>query len=230
MPEESKPKLLRIIAQLIILFAILTLLLFLPAGTWYWPQAWLLILFLAIYFLLYIFIGIYGDPEQTQERTHTSLNVKRWDKVIMGIYTILLPLVFIFAGLDVGRFELSTVPIFLQILAWIGLIIAGAVIMWTVRTNTYLSRYARIQDNRGQKVIASGPYRFIRHPMYLGIVLLFFCVGPALGSLLALIPGVLIDSLFIIRTAKEDKMLQEELAGYQDYTRQVRYRLLPGIW
>jgi len=66
--------------------------------------------------------------------------------------------------------------------------------------------------------------------MYLGIIILFFCLGPALGSLFALIPGTLIDSLFVIRTAKEDKMLQIELDGYQDYAQKVRHRLLPGIW
>ena len=86
------------------------------------------------------------------------------------------------------------------------------------------------QDDRGQEVVDSGPYHFIRHPMYLGIIILFLCLGPALGSLYALIPGVLIDVLYLIRTAKEDQMLQKELAGYQDYAEKVRYRLLPGIW
>lgn len=97
-------------------------------------------------------------------------------------------------------------------------------------TNTYLSRYVRIQDDREQSVVIAGPYRFIRHPMYLGVVLLFISLGPALGSWFASIPGVVIDSLFIIRTAKEDKTLQQELEGYPEYAQQVRYRLFPGIW
>ena len=230
MDEKSKPKLIKIIIQLLILFALLVVLLFLPAGTWDWLQAWLLILFLMIYFILYIYLGIYRNPEQARERSKIAPNVKRWDKVIMSIYTALLPTVFILAGLDVGRFELSVVPIIIQIIAWAGLVFAGAFIMWTVISNTYLSRYARIQDDRGQEVIITGPYKYIRHPMYLGILILFLCIGPALGSILALVPGSMIAILFIARTAKEDGMLCEELDGYMDYTKRVRYRLVPGVW
>ena len=230
MEENSKPKLSRIILQLILLFVILILLLFLPAGTWDWLQAWLLVLFLMIYFILYIYFGIYKNPEQTKERSKIAPNVKRWDKVIMSIYTILLPTVFILAGLDVGRLKISTVPLFIQILSWAGLVFAGTIIMWTVISNTYLSRYARIQEDREQQVIISGPYQYVRHPMYLGIIVLFLCIGPALVSFLAMISGGLIGVLFIIRTAREDQMLQDELEGYSVYTKQVRFRLVPGIW
>ena len=230
MGKKSHPKLIRIIAQLMFLFAVLLLLLFLPAGTWDWPQAWLLILFFMVYLIIYINFGIYKDPDQTKERSKIGPNVKRWDKVIMAIYTALLPTVFILAGLDAGRFTISTMPLLIQILAWVGLFFAGSVIMWTVISNTYLSRYARIQEDRDQEVIVTGPYQYIRHPMYLGIIILFLCIGPALGSFLALIPGGLIVILFIIRTAKEDQMLQDELEGYSDYTNQVRFRLIPGIW
>ena len=230
MPEKAKPKFSRVLVQLIILIGILALLLFLPAGRLDWLEAWAFIIFITIYFLLYIYFGIYKDPEQTQERSHIGENVKPWDKVIMRIYTVLLPTVFILAGLDVGRFMLAKVPIFIQILAWLGLIFSGAIILWTVTTNTYLSRYARIQDDRRQEVIISGPYHYVRHPMYLGIIILFLGLGPALGSLLALIPSFLITILFAIRTAKEDKMLQQELSGYKRYSQEVRYRLVPGIW
>jgi len=230
MDEKSKPKIIKIIIQLLILFAVLVVLLFLPAGTLDWLQAWLLMLFLMIYFILYIYFGIYKNPEQTRERSKIAPNVKRWDKVIMSIYAALLPTVFILAGLDVGRFELSVVPIIIQILAWVGLFFAGAVIMWSVISNTYLSRYARIQEDRDQEVIVTGPYQYVRHPMYLGIIVLFLCIGPALGSYFALIPGGLIGILFIIRTAREDQMLQDELEGYSDYSNQVRFRLVPGFW
>lgn len=230
MPKNPKTKLIKILAQILILMTILAVLLFLPAGRWDWPQAWALIIFLVIYFLLYAFIGIFQDPEQTRERSHMAANVKRWDRIIMRIYTVLLPTVFVVAGLDWGRFKWSNVPIFIQVLAWIGLALAGALILWTVHTNTYLSRYARIQKDRHQQVVDSGPYRIIRHPMYSGILALFFCLGPALGSVYALVPGLFIDFLFLLRTAKEDKMLQTELPGYLDYAQRVRYRLFPGIW
>jgi len=220
----------RLLFRVLFLLIILAVLLFLPAGKLNWPQAWALIVAVGIFFIIYIFWGILRDPEQTQERSQVAENVKRWDRVIMGIYTVLLPTVFIIAGFDVGRFGWSKAPLSVQLVGWIGLILAAALIFWTVRTNTYLSRYARIQDDREQKVIISGPYRFVRHPMYLGILILFSCIGPALSSLFALIPSAVIDILFIIRTAKEDKMLRKELEGYRAYTQQVRYRLLPGIW
>lgn len=230
MLKTPKPKLIKIIAQILILMSILGVLLFLPAGRFDWPQAWVLIIFLAGYFLLYVFIGVFQDPEQTRERSHMAANVKRWDKILMRIYTALLPVVFIIAGLDYGRFEWSSVPISIQVLAWLGLALAGALILWTVHTNTFLSRYARIQEDRHQQVISTGPYSIVRHPMYLGILILFLCIGPSLGSAYTLIPGLLIDILFIIRTAMEDKMLITELERYCDYTDQVRYRLIPGLW
>lgn len=194
---------------MVILFGLLVLLFFCQRapgiGTRDWRQAWLFILFLMIYFILYIIFRFHRDPDQTKERSKTGSNVKRWDKVIMSTYTVLLPTVLILTGLDVGRFDVSTVPLSIQILSWFGLVFAGMIIMWTVITNTYLSRYARIQDDREQQVIITGPYQYVRHSMYLGIIILFLCFGPALGSLLALIPGCLIWVLLIIRTAKEDK-------------------------
>lgn len=227
---DHRPKLLRVIAQLLILMIILAAHLFIPAGRLDWPQAWVLIIFLMIYFLLYIQICIIKDSDQARERNRKAENVKSWDRLIMGIYMALLPTVIIVTGLDAGRFLWSTVPLVWQILAWAGLAFAGGIILWTVRTNTFLSRYARIQDDRGQQVIASGPYRIIRHPTYLAILILFLCIGPAIPSCFALIPGLLIDLLFLIRTSKEDKMVRDELDGYVQFAQEVRFRLIPGIW
>ena len=230
MQKSPGYNIIQLIFKVLLVLLILAALLFLPAGTLDWPQAWVFILTIGLYFLIYVIWGIRKDPEQTQERSQMAANVKRWDKIIMGVYTVLLPTVFIVAGFDVGRFSWSTTPLVVQGVGWIGLIIGAAVIFWTVRTNTYLSRYARIQDDRGHEIVISGPYRCVRHPMYLGILILFICIGPALSSLFALIPSAIIDMLFIIRTAKEDKMLQEELEGYQAYAQKVRYRVIPGVW
>jgi protein-S-isoprenylcysteine O-methyltransferase Ste14 len=88
----------------------------------------------------------------------------------------------------------------------------------------------RIQEERGQQVIDSGPYAWVRHPMYLGIIVLMLSIPLILGSLWALIPGGLIGALFTVRTALEDRTLQQELPGYPEYARRIRYRLLPWIW
>ncbi|MEA3440657.1 MAG: isoprenylcysteine carboxylmethyltransferase family protein, partial [Chloroflexota bacterium] len=115
-------------------------------------------------------------------------------------------------------------------LGWLGFLFSLILIWWTFASNPYLSEQVRIQDDRGHEVVSDGPYRFVRHPMYVGIIVTVLCVPLVLGSLLALIPAVLIVVLFVIRTALEDRTLQEELEGYQAYARRVKYRLVPYIW
>lgn len=220
----------RIVSRLLLVLGILAALLFLPAGRWDWLQAWVFILSFGAFLFLYALWGMYKDPEQLRERSQVAQNVKSWDKIIIAVYSALLPTMFIVAGFDAGRFRWSDVSVGVQVLAWVGLVAGVVLIFWTVTTNTYLSRLARIQEEREQVVIATGPYRYVRHPMYLGILILFLCLGPALGSWYSLIPGLAIDTLFIVRTAKEDKMLREELAGYEDYAQRVSYRLIPGVW
>jgi protein-S-isoprenylcysteine O-methyltransferase Ste14 len=149
-------------------------------------------------------------PGLMEERSRRAANVKPWDKVITNIYTVLL--------------------LALQVLGVLLLAFTGFVIGRVMTVNYYLSRYARIQDDRGQQVVTQGPYRYVRHPMY--AVLPPFMAGMALvlGSWWALVPAGLIGALYIIRTALEDRMLQEELPGYREYAQKVRYRLFPGIW
>jgi protein-S-isoprenylcysteine O-methyltransferase Ste14 len=150
--------------------------------------------------------------------------------VILSIYTVLLLTLLVVAGLDAGRFRWAPASPTLQWIGWAGTILAGTLIGWVTTVNTYLSRQVRIQDDRGQVTVTRGPYRVVRHPMYLGIIALLLCVPLVLGSLWALVPGALIGALFVLRTALEDQTLQSELPGYIEYVRRVRYRLLPGIW
>ena len=103
-------------------------------------------------------------------------------------------------------------------------------LMWVTATNTYLSRYVRIQDDRGHKVITSGPYHFVRHPMYASNILFFPSIPLLLGSWWAMIPAFMIMGLFTLRTYLEDQTLQVELPGYKEYAQKIRYRLVPGIW
>jgi protein-S-isoprenylcysteine O-methyltransferase Ste14 len=216
--------------RLLALLAVLAALLFLPAGRWNWPQAWAFLLAYGAFLALYAGWGLWRDPAQLAERSRVAPNVKTWDKVILTAYTLCLLLTFVLAGLDAGRFHWSSVALPIEALAWLGQALAGSVIFWAVATNTYLSRLARIQDDRGQVVITSGPYHHVRHPMYVGIIVLFVCVPLALGSWWALLPGAGIAVLFVVRTWQEDEMLRAELAGYEAYTRRVRYRLFPGVW
>jgi protein-S-isoprenylcysteine O-methyltransferase Ste14 len=112
-------------------------------------------------------------------------------------------------------------------------ILVAASFIWitlVIKENTFLSRFVEIQEARGHKVITTGPYRFVRHPMYSGITVLLLSLPAALGSLFALIPAAFCIIFTIIRTGLEDKTLHEELEGYVEYAQKTKYRLFPGIW
>jgi protein-S-isoprenylcysteine O-methyltransferase Ste14 len=134
------------------------------------------------------------------------------------------------AGLDAVRYQWTHVPLWTKILGFSAFIPAYALVFWTVTQNPYLSEVVRIQKDRGHKVCTTGPYKYVRHPMYVGVILFVICLPLALGSFYALIFSAVIVSLFAIRTSLEDKTLHQELPGYKEYTEQVRYKLIPGIW
>jgi len=233
--EESASKIswtvwLKRLGALLAVIVIMDALLFGAAGRLDWLGAWLLT---GLYFLFLLLVAIWTTikaPGLMEERSRKAANVKTWDNVIMSIYTVLLFVLLIIAGLDAGRFRWSVMPVALQILGIVLLALSGYVIWRVIAVNYYLSRYARIQDDRGQKVVAEGPYRYVRHPMYAMFIPFMAGIAFVLGSWWALLPGGLIGVLFIIRTALEDKMLQQELPGYREYAQKVRYRLFPGVW
>jgi protein-S-isoprenylcysteine O-methyltransferase Ste14 len=222
--------LLKRVVALFAIIAAMDLLLFVPAGRVDWPAAWILSGLYGIFLLAYAVWGTLKAPDLLKERSQVAENVKAWDKLIMAIYTVLLLLTLVLAGLDVGRYRWSDVPLILQALALSGLFAAAALIFWTIFTNAYLGRMVRIQEDRGHQVVSGGPYAYVRHPMYVGIIVLFPCMALFLGSWWALVPASLIAMLMVIRTALEDRTLQAELPGYAEYAQQTRYRLLPGVW
>jgi len=133
-------------------------------------------------------------------------------------------------GFDAVRYQWSNVPVGVKVLCFILLTSSFLWISWIMKENTFLSRFVEIQEERGHKVITTGPYRFVRHPMYVGATILLLCLPIALGSLYALIPLVFCIIFVIIRTALEDKTLHNELEGYAEYAKRTKYRLIPGIW
>jgi protein-S-isoprenylcysteine O-methyltransferase Ste14 len=105
-----------------------------------------------------------------------------------------------------------------------------ALVVWATASNAYFSQVVRLQSERGHAVATGGPYRFVRHPAYIGTILFELAAPILLDSWWALIPGALNAVLFLVRTSLEDRTLRSELEGYQEYASQVRFRLLPGIW
>lgn len=203
--------------------------LFVSAGRINWLEAWI---FLGIYLAGVIANGVWSlrnNPEVLNERGRIGKNAKSWDKVIGILYMVLLFAIYILAGLDM-RFGWSETPLWVKILGGAAFALSMALTFWVMTANTFLSTFVRIQEDRGHTTVTSGPYRFVRHPMYLGIVFMSLGMPLLLGSWWAIIPGVLNIGLFIVRTTLEDRTLQAELPGYKEYTRRVRYRLVPGVW
>jgi protein-S-isoprenylcysteine O-methyltransferase Ste14 len=135
------------------------------------------------------------------------------------------------AGLDVGRFHWSdTVPLAVQIIALVVMAAALVVVMWAIAVNRFYSSVIRIQADRGHHLVRGGPYRYARHPAYAAALFLLVGGGLALGSWLAVLLGLLLVLPLLRRTAQEDRVLRAELAGYDAYAAEVRYRLFPGVW
>jgi protein-S-isoprenylcysteine O-methyltransferase Ste14 len=217
-------------AQIAIFLLLQAILLFGAAGRIDWLWAWV---FLGI---CVASVGVNGaillrtSPETIAERG-LAKETKMWDKILSGLWTLALMIIVpLLSGLDV-RYEWtgelsSSVNIAGAAVLSLGLGLGG----WAMITNAYFSTAVRIQSDRGQTVCRTGPYRFVRHPGYVGFILQSFATPILLGSLWALVAGIA-GALFIaIRTSFEDRMLQAELAGSSEFAREVRYRLIPGIW
>jgi protein-S-isoprenylcysteine O-methyltransferase Ste14 len=200
------------------------------AGRVTWWQGWALLLAIVVYLSILVWCLSKSNPDLVRERNRPADKAEAWDRVVMGIYSMILAVLLIVSALDGGRYLWSAVPLGVQIIGWILLVVSGVIVWHVMMTNAYLSSWARLQEDRGQVVIQEGAYRRIRHPMYLGIIVGYLGIPLLLSSWWAMIPSVVIAGLFVYRTYREDQMLIGGLAGYAEYTEKVRYRLLPGIW
>ncbi|UCE39875.1 MAG: isoprenylcysteine carboxylmethyltransferase family protein [Candidatus Aminicenantes bacterium] len=224
-PSKSKIIIQTIFTSLFCLAAI-----FIPAGTLKWTEAWVFIILYAAGVTAAIFWMKKKAPDLLKERMKRKKDIKSWDKIFRAFYLFFLLVILILPGLDAVRFQWSNVPLILKAIAFIGYIPGSAIAFWAMRENAFLSDVVRIQEDRGHTVCTTGPYKYVRHPMYVGVILIMLCFPFSLGSLYTLIPAVIIMILFFIRTALEDKTLREELPCYKEYSQKVRYRLIPGIW
>ncbi|MBN2533061.1 MAG: isoprenylcysteine carboxylmethyltransferase family protein [Spirochaetales bacterium] len=218
------------IVKIIVSITVILAAFFVSAGTIFWVEAWLFLLF----YFLSVIIGILWlkkhDPELLKERATKKKQGKRWDKILLSFYSLFLILMIITCGLDSVRFQWIKVHYIIKIAGFLGFLPGIIIIFKVYKENTFASEVVRIQNDREHHVIKTGPYRYVRHPMYSAIMILVLCLPLALGSFLALFFSVLIIIVFFIRTSLEDRTLQNELPGYKVYTREVKYRLIPGIW
>ena len=203
--------------------------LFLSVGRWNWVMGWAFVIATTLWVGATALVVIPRNPELLAERLGPRKGAKTWDAVIMSIIGPALVACYIVAGLDV-RYGWTRISLPLQIIALIIVVLGYALIVWATAANPFFSLIVRIQQERGHAVAAGGPYRFVRHPAYVGGIAVYLATPVMLGSLWALIPGGLSAVLMIVRTALEDKTLLNELDGYREYAERVRYRLIPGIW
>jgi protein-S-isoprenylcysteine O-methyltransferase Ste14 len=212
--------------QLLILAAAL----FLSSWRWNWGMAWA---FLGVSVVVLIVGGI-GllkiNPELVAERTQMGADTKDWDKVLTVLYGLMGIATLVVAGLDMQFGWSRGVPLAVQIAALVLFTVGDLFAFWAMWSNAFFATTVRIQGERGHTVTTNGPYRYVRHPGYSGWLICNIVPPLILDSLWAFIPAVLTVCIILVRTAAEDRALQEELSGYAEYVQRVRYRLLPGVW
>ncbi|MFC2057838.1 methyltransferase family protein [Campylobacterota bacterium] len=205
-----------------------------PAGTWLWWEAWVLVGLWAIYGVVTMIYLLRNDPVLLVERLKLvplHKDQKVWDKVLMLLFFIAGIGLYLLPGFDVMRYEWSDpLPLWARVIAMLVHLPCFVLLWWVMRENTYLSQVVKIDKERGHKVITTGPYTYVRHPMYTVTIILLFAVPIALGSRFTLFLSLFLMVLVIIRTYLEDRTLYAELVGYSEYVKHTIYRLIPGIW
>jgi protein-S-isoprenylcysteine O-methyltransferase Ste14 len=221
----------KLLLQNLIWIVAMGALLLVPAGTLHWPAAWIFLTTIGVF-------GIAGglwlaktDPALLAERMRPMMQNDQpaADKKFMLAFGVAALIWFVAIGLD-RRYHASGMPAVLQALGWAMLLFSSGFIMWVMRENSFAAPVVKLQAERGHRVVSSGPYAFVRHPMYSGTILFFVGAALLLGSWWGVILSPLFAVLFAIRSGIEERALLAGLPDYADYAARVRYRLVPGLW
>lgn len=222
----------RVVVQVLLFIVLLPFLPLLISGRWGWWEAWLYGLTYMGGFAVSRLLAARRHPELVVERAQTLQreDAAPWDRRLFPLLMLASISIVVVAGLD-ERFGWSGgFPVVLRGLA-LCLILGGyALSTWALVENPFFSGVARIQAERGQYVVSSGPYRWVRHPGYAGGLMTYLATPLFFDSAWAFLPTVFVILGTLVRTELEDRMLQEGLVGYREYTQRVRYRILPGVW
>ena len=219
-----------IIRRLIQVFSVLILqgtVLFIAAGTFSWKWAWAVLL---LGLLLLIINLILLPAELVEERGRKKENVKKWDRLLTSIISFPTILMYVFSGLD-HRFDWTGyIPSIINIAGLVFIFLGSMLFTWSMVSNKFFSTLVRLQIDRQHTVATEGPYKYIRHPGYLGYMVFTLATPIALGAFWGLIFSFIICILLIVRTVLEDATLKKELPGYAEYAENVRYKLIPFLW
>ena len=212
--------------RLLFFFLIWLAVFFLPAGTFAFWEAWVVLAILFIPMALGFTYWLKNDPELLERRSKTS-EKEAEQKLIIKILSLCFILTFLIPGFD-KRFGWSNVPVVVVIISDILVMFGYGICFRVIRENRFASRTVEVEQE--QTVINSGLYAIVRHPMYLGVLLMCISLPLALGSYWALIPALFIIPVLVARIRNEESVLVRELKGYREYLQKTKYRLIPGIW
>jgi protein-S-isoprenylcysteine O-methyltransferase Ste14 len=222
----------KVLAELAVMMAVFAALLFGSAGTWRWPSGWA---FLALFSLISLAVTLWlarADPGLLEERMKSPVqrDQKPWDRVFLSVLMVVYVSWLVLMGVDARRMGWSHISLSLQVIGALLIVASYVGIAWVFRANSFAAPVIKIQADRKQTVISTGPYAFVRHPMYAFAIWQFVGMPLMLGSWwgLAVLPAII--AALAIRTLGEERMLKAELEGYEDYARRVRWRYAPGVW
>jgi protein-S-isoprenylcysteine O-methyltransferase Ste14 len=218
------------IAYAISLPLCMLLLLFLPAGSIAWLPGWVFVAVAVLTLGASALALAKVNPMIYRARSRFQPGTKSWDKALLAVILPTMVAILPLAALDAGRLHGSTPPLWVVVLGYVMLVAGVAATGWAQAVNPFFEPGVRIQSERHQHVIDTGPYRFVRHPGYVAAILMFFGMALALGSYWGLVPAAVASAVLVVRTAFEDRLLNRELPGYEAYASRVRSRLIPGLW
>jgi protein-S-isoprenylcysteine O-methyltransferase Ste14 len=202
----------------------------LTAGRFDWWRGWYYIGLTVLGGIVTMAIVGRNNPEVLAARSKFQRGTKKFDKIFLAIYLPSLLVVPVVAGLDAGAAGRTPLPLWTAYAGTLLAALAMAQTAWAMSVNPFAENTVRIQTERGHAPVSAGPYRYVRHPMYVGFFLGILSAPLILGSAWAFVPAGVIFVLFIVRTALEDRTLRRELPGYEEYAQRTCYRLLPGVW
>jgi protein-S-isoprenylcysteine O-methyltransferase Ste14 len=228
--KSVPPKLWPVFLKIVLQFVFISAVLLIAAGTFRWFRAWIYIGVGFFCFLVNAAVIRNRNPQLIIERHRKHKDTEHFDKVLTALIALLTVAMYVVAGLDAVRYGWSALP---SILLYAGVLLEAsgmAIIGWAMAVNPYLEKSVRIQIDREQKVVSRGPYALVRHPMYVGMILMGLGFPMIVGSAWSLVPLSIYSALFVLRTALEDETLRRKLPGYEAYASLVRFRLVPGLW
>ena len=216
--------------RIVIFTAVTTVLLFLIAGDWHWSGVWWYLGLQIVNTTLKGFLLIAARPELQERREKPGEGTQKWDKVLSPLMALSTMIISSIAALGYRFTAVWDVALWLRVLAVVVATGGYLITLWAMRRNAFFEGSVRLQDDFDHQVVSDGPYRWVRHPGYLGVTLYNIAVPVVLGSVWGFVGVGLYFIILTWRTALEDRFLRENLPGYAEFAQQTRWRLFPGIW